>query len=354
MPAATAGPPGATMAEDDLKIIKEYVWTKYVDFGTYPKEVDEDRAMKVLEDYFRTTPPSVDGERYYLAILLFENAENHPEKRKSMLARAKVLLERYRERSGEKNWDAVEDRLADIEDALSRLPETERKALLEKASRDMAEAAVPEPAAEPEEPETPGMVLVPAGPFLSGPTKSLRETRAYWIDTFPVTNEQYAAFCQATGYRQPRFWTEGRFRNPRAPVVGVSWFDAYKFAAWAGKSLPTREQWEKAARGKSGRLFPWGEQLDHNKAVYGQPDNTDAVAEVGRSPENASEFGARDMVGNVWQWTDTWDAQEKEMKILCGGSWCDPPEFLRLDVCICANPKDKYDNLGFRCVKQAE
>jgi formylglycine-generating enzyme required for sulfatase activity len=198
------------------------------------------------------------------------------------------------------------------------------------------------------------MMLVPAGPFLSGPARSLRETGAFWMDTFPVTNEQFAAFCQGTGYRHPKFWAEGRMRTPRAPVVGVSWFDAYKYAAWAGKQLPTYEQWEKAARGKAGRIFPWGDQIDHNKAVYGQPEGSDAVAEVGTCPENASEYGLRDMVGNVWEWTDTWDRQDPEMKVLCGGSWVDPVEFLRLDVHLATNPKDKFDNIGFRCVKPAE
>jgi len=342
------------MADVDLKKIKEYVWAKYVDFGVPTSEIDEDQAMEALSEHFRTTPVSADGENYYLGILLFENAENHPERKRGMLARAKVIFERYRDRTNERDWDAVEDRLADAEDFLARIPEAERRALMEKVLREYAEAAEPVAPAEPARPDAPGMVLVPSGPFLAGPTKSLRETGSYWIDTFPVTNEQFAAFCQATGYRHPKFWAEGRLRNPRAPVVGVSWFDAYKYAAWTGKSLPTREQWEKAARGKSGRIFPWGDQIDHNKAIYGQPDGSDAVAEVGHCAENASEFGARDMVGNVWQWTDTWDQQEPEMKLLCGGSWCDPVEFLRLDSHLSTNPKDKYDNIGFRCVKPAE
>ncbi len=339
------------MADDEVKDIKEYVFAKYVEFGTPARELDEDAAIATLEAHYRQVATSVDGESYFLGILLFENAENHPEKRRQMMARAKLLFERYRERTGERDWDAIEDRLADVDDFLDRLPPAEAKALLEKVEKEYAPVVAPSPEPEPEEPETPGMVMVPAGPFLSGVARSLRETGAYWIDTFPVTNEQYAAFCQTTGYRHPKFWAEGRLREPRAPVVGVSWFDAYKYAAWAGKALPTREQWEKAARGKTGRIFPWGDQIDHNKAVYGQPDGSDGVIEVGRCAENVSEYGARDMAGNVWQWTDTWDAQESEMKVLCGGSWCDPVEFLRLDQALAANPKDKYDNIGFRCVK---
>ncbi len=341
------------MPEPDLKVIKEYIYTKYVDFGSPPEEVDEDQAMKVLDAHFRSTPVAVDGENYYLGILLFENAENHPERRKQMMALAKVIFESYRQRTNEMDWDAIEDRLADLEDFLGKIPEKERTALLEKTARDWSPSPAASEAAD-RPAVTPGMMLIPAGPFLSGPTRSLKETGAYWIDSFPVTNEEFAAFCQATGYRHPKFWAEGRMREPKAPVVGVSWFDAYKYAAWAGKSLPTFEQWEKAARGKAGRIFPWGDQIDHNKAVYGQPDGTDAVAPVGTCPENLSEYGARDMVGNVWHWTDTWDRQEQEMKVICGGSWCDPVEFLRLDQHLATNPKDKFDNIGFRCVKPAE
>ncbi len=339
-------------AAQELKRLKEYVWGKYVDFKTPPLDVDEDEAIALLERHFKDTPLSADAETYYLGILLFENAENHPEKRKTMLARAKVIFERYRDRANEMDWDAIEDRLADASDFLDKVPEAERRPLLDRAEKEFA-VVEEEPAAPAgkEVPKVPGMVLVPAGPFLSGPIKSLRESSPYWIDTFPVTNEEYMGFCQATGYRQPKFWAEGRLRHPRAPVVGVSWFDSYKYAAWAGKSLPTREQWEKAARGKSGRIFPWGDQIDHNKAVYGQQDGSDAVSEIGTCPENVSEFGARDMVGNVWQWTDTWDGTEPEMKLVCGGSWCDPVEFLRLDSLLSTNPKDKYDNIGFRCVR---
>jgi formylglycine-generating enzyme required for sulfatase activity len=342
------------MADPDLKTIKEYVWTKYVDFGHPATEVEDGRAMEILEEHFRTVPASVDGENYYLGILFFENAENHPERRKAMMAAAKVIFESYRKRSGEKDFEAVEDRLLDVDDFLGRLPEKERETLLEKAGKEYAGVEGPAAPAEPEKVQAPGMILVPGGPFLSGPTKSLKETGAYWIDTFPVTNEQFAAFCQGTGYRHPKFWAEGRMRNPRAPVVGVSWFDAYKYAAWTGKQLPTFEQWEKGARGKSGRIFPWGDQIDHNKAVYGQPEGSDAVSEVGHCAENVSEFGALDMVGNVWEWTDTWDRQEPEMKVICGGSWVDPVEFLRLDQHLATNPKDKFDNIGFRCVKPAE
>lgn len=342
------------MPEPDLKAIKEYIFTKYVDFGNPPEELDEDRAMKVLEEHFRSTPVAADGETYFLGILLFENAENHPERRKQMMAAAKVILESYRQRTNEMDWDAIEDRLGDAETFLAKLPEKERTALVEKAAREWSPAPAAEEPGKEGAPATPGMVLVPAGPFLSGPTRALRETGAYWIDSYPVTNEEFAAFCQATGYRHPKFWAEGRLRGPRSPVVGVSWFDAYKYAAWAGKSLPTFEQWEKAARGRAGRIFPWGEQIDHNKAVYGQPDGSDGVAEVGHCPENVSEYGARDMVGNVWHWTDTWDRQEQEMKVICGGSWCDPVEFLRLDQHLATHPKDKFDNIGFRCVKPAE
>jgi formylglycine-generating enzyme required for sulfatase activity len=344
--------PDTDVKPTDVKTLKEWVYARYVDFSKV-EDIDEEAAIRALDEHFRKTPFSQDKESCYLGLLYLGNAMGTPEKRRTYLARAKVILDRWKERSGE-SWDIMDDALLDAEDALAKFPEPERKAALDKAAKEYADTEEPAPGEAGGDAAAPGMVLVPQGPFLSGPQKSLKETGAFWVDTFPVTNEQYAAFCQATGYRHPKFWAEGRLRTPRAPVVGVSWFDAYKYAAWAGKALPTREQWEKAARGKSGRIYPWGENLDHSRAVYGQPDGTDAVAEVGKHPENASEYGARDMVGNVWEWTDTWDPADPEMRLVLGGSWCDPGEFLRLDAHLSTNPKDKYDNIGFRCVRTAE
>jgi len=202
--------------------------------------------------------------------------------------------------------------------------------------------------------EIEGMVIVPAGAYLAGEDNTEAELDAYYIDLFPVTNAEYKKFTDATGYRAPKFWGEGRLKEANDPVVGVSWYDADKYATWAGKALPSAEEWEKAARGLEGRVYPWGNEFDDANANFGNTNGEDMTSPVDRFDENRSVFGARDMVGNVWEWTKDWDKIEIDMKIIWGGSWADSASFLRCDQHLYANPKDKYDNIGFRCVKPAD
>ncbi|MGD0627620.1 MAG: formylglycine-generating enzyme family protein, partial [Thermodesulfobacteriota bacterium] len=80
----------------------------------------------------------------------------------------------------------------------------------------------------------------------------------YYIDLHPVTNYQYRRFIEETGHRPPLLWGRDGWNEPLQPVVGLGWGDARAYAAWAGKSLPTESQWEKAARGIDARWWPWG------------------------------------------------------------------------------------------------
>ena len=86
----------------------------------------------------------------------------------------------------------------------------------------------------------------------------------YYIDRYPVTNAKYARFTQVTDYPPPAHWNGARLRNEEAdlPVVGVNWHDAAAYAQWAGKRLPTEAEWEKAARGVDGRIYPWGDDFE--------------------------------------------------------------------------------------------
>jgi formylglycine-generating enzyme required for sulfatase activity len=154
--------------------------------------------------------------------------------------------------------------------------------------------------------------------------------------------EARAKFGEALERRsrtEPAYWNDSRFNQPNLPVVGVTWFEARAYAAWlsvcTGKTyrLPTEAEWEKAARGKRGRLHPWGYRWDAAKCntLEGRILGT---SPVGAFPEGTSPYGAMDMAGNVWEWTGTLyqpypyvndvsreNAESEGKRVLRGGSW---------------------------------
>jgi hypothetical protein len=145
------------------------------------------------------------------------------------------------------------------------------------------------------------MVLVSKGTFLEGPNKTAEELPAFYIDRTEVTNEAYKAFAVAMQYPLPPGFTAAK---PEFPVVNVTIQDAKAFALWAGKRLPTRREWEKAARGRDGRLFPWGDDPDPGKANVLRKGRTPTLSSADSFSEGASYWGALQMVGNVWELID--------------------------------------------------
>jgi formylglycine-generating enzyme required for sulfatase activity len=196
-------------------------------------------------------------------------------------------------------------------------------------------------------------------------------TDAFAVARFPVTNREYARFLEDTSAAPPPWWTDPRFGEPEQPVVGTSWFEAVAYCDWlsattaARHRLPTEAEWEKAARGTDGRLFPWGEgdEFDCDRANTDQCG--DVVLPVGTASDGASPYGALDMAGNVWEWTqdyyaaDTYESHdgpdpqgpaEGESRVYRGGSYGNLPTLARV-----TNRADTYNpavggaGLGFRC-----
>ncbi len=213
------------------------------------------------------------------------------------------------------------------------------------------------------------MVLVEAGPFLYGdPPEERSIEQPYYIDIYPVTNEQYRKFMDAGGYSNetfwssagfewkeknnitcPKFWNDEKWNKDGHPVVGVSYHEAEAYAKWAGKSLPTEMEWERAARGTDGRLYPWGNEFDLERCNTWE-SRSDQTSHVTRYPNGISPVGCYDMVGNVWEWTKTPYRDGSEYYALRGGAWY----FDRLYARCAArsylfHPYDRYNYVGFRC-----
>jgi formylglycine-generating enzyme required for sulfatase activity len=189
----------------------------------------------------------------------------------------------------------------------------------------LVEADWPPP--PPEGMEVPqGMVWVPPGPFIYGEgegTRVVRLEQGVFVARTPVTNAQYARFVAVTGHRPPQHWKgkapPGAMRDQ--PVVYVSWHDAKAYAEWAGVRLLTEQEWEKAARGIDGRVYPWGDVFDPTRCNTVE-SGIGTTTPVGRySPDGDSPCGCADMAGNVWEWTASEWEPGSEFRVLRGGSF---------------------------------
>jgi formylglycine-generating enzyme required for sulfatase activity len=376
----------------DIKRIQEWVWARHIDGSDhYDRSIDEDQAIHALDAYYSEIGNRNSPDQVYLGILLFERAFEHPEQKADLFERARKIFEFYRRVSQETDWPAVEDRLDDIrrfqEEETRPAPvvtppappvappaPAEPVPVVETPEPEPLEAAIAVAEGEPVEAPTvthdkdarreaaealvadmevvAGMEPVPAGSFLYGPDGVEVFLDTFYIDKTPVTNAEYLRFVRDTGYRPPRYSDDPRLNQPDQPVTGVSYSDAVQFARWAGKELPTEQQWEKAARGTDGRPYPWGnDPPGASDACFGQDPDKGAPRAVRSWARNVSAFGVWDMCGNVWEWTLSRYRKDSEFHVVRGGSYNDPVDYLHVCYRLEAHPKDKCEAIGFRCVK---
>lgn len=213
-------------------------------------------------------------------------------------------------------------------------------------------------------------------PWETHPARSQKHTMdiaSFYIDKYPVTNEQFKKFMDATHYHPKddhnflKDWKNGSYPEKwdNKPVTWVSLEDARAYAAWAGKRLPHEWEWQYAAQGTDGRLYPWGNTREANRMP--QPDTGRKMrppTAVKKYPKGASPFGVMDMVGNVWQWTDEYVDEHTRNAVLKGCGYYHAqtskwyfPEAYELNkygkYLLMAPALDRAGTIGFRCVADA-
>jgi len=230
------------------------------------------------------------------------------------------------------------------------------------------------------------MVRIPAGNFLYGAAQADPDHEVaqraihlheFWIGCKPVTNAQFARFVEAVQYRTTaeqtgfsRIWSAGRWveveraywRRPEGsrsniddrlhhPVVCVSWVDAQAYCEWAGLRLPAEKEWEKAARGTDGRIYPWGNESPTSKrANYAMRHGTTTPGGE-FSPAGDSFYGVSDLAGNVWEWTSSWfdsRGSSTQTRVIRGGAWPSEAANLRTTYRLDVDPMLRFNTMGFR------
>lgn len=232
------------------------------------------------------------------------------------------------------------------------------------------------------------MVLVPSGCFMMGsseehidelierepslsirfqnqtPQTSVCFDEEFWIDKYLVTNEQFNRFGGSSN--EASYWND-----PSRPRETITWDEAREFCSLRGARLLTEAEWEYAARGSAGLIYPWGDNWMPNNAVWSRYsgneypiDRARQTANVGSRPSGASWVGALDMAGNLWEWTSSAyepypyfidnefeDAELVEFRTLRGGSWAYSRLYLQTTYRLESYPSTANNQIGFRCMR---
>ena len=254
--------------------------------------------------------------------------------------------------------------------------------------------------------EISGMKCIPAGEFIRGSNSydpdEKPEAKIYvsefYIDIYEVTNEDFgkclqAGKCKTCLQNKTCTYVGAKYgkpyQRPKQPAVGIPWYSAKEYCEFVGKRLPTESEWEKAARGPNGNIFPWGNEpatceraiIEDEKGRKGcfpeklSPANLMTTQDVGSRPPGV--YGLYDMAGNSWEWVSDWyvpyskcgeDCFEKDpkgpckgaencpgmkYKVLKSGSWWWPAHYARASKRRYNDPgfKEQYHHFGFRCAK---
>lgn len=235
-----------------------------------------------------------------------------------------------------------------------------------------------------------GMVKVSKGSFIIGGENRTRENPVriepvpydYWIDEKPVTVAEYRKYIEdagevnnyghpmepvgkshypapdvSYGITGPKLYTDylssTKFDNH--PVTFVDWWDAYSYAKWAGKDLPMEIEWEKAARGIDGRIYPYGNEYS-SLSCNTDESHVGDLTEVDSYPSGVSPFGCYDMSGNVWEWCfDDYDENRRgKLKVVKGGSFRRGQNKAMTFSCNPREPSERWVARGFRCVRRID
>jgi formylglycine-generating enzyme required for sulfatase activity len=213
------------------------------------------------------------------------------------------------------------------------------------------------------------MLYIPPGEFIQGPDEWKQEEtstigkidQGYYISKYPVTWNVYQDFCKSTKRELPQAPDWGIV--PNHPVVNVSWNDVKAFSQWAGLSLPSDMEWEKAARGTDGRIYPWGNKTPKEKHFILAGDKKNAfntTFPIDLNPEEASPYGVEQMTGNVWEWCEDWFDYGNNVnlagkyRVLRGGSFRQRTELCRTIERHRASSNFKFYDIGFRLVKRID
>lgn len=312
------------------------------------------------------------------ALLLKYVSAESPEQRQGLLTLCPIL-----------SSDTCLKMLADLVERARSMDASTETAELESrliaCYRDAASHATPPPVHT-------GMVTISEGPATIGssageagrgeaPQRTIHLPE-FLLDQHPVTNAEYAAFLEDTGYPASEvgnvvnieappgqeaavtelakllsestrrgFHPDLALSHPDYPVVEVSWYDAVEFCRWAGKRLPTAEEWEKAARGGDARQWPWGDESDPARCNV-RESSVDGTSPVNRYDNSASPYGCSDMSGNVMEWTCTPVLKKDSLVpdyVIKGGCWTFSIDEARTWKRETDPPNDLWNALGFRC-----